>query len=54
MGGRDAWQLDGEDLKGEVLDLVRVRHELQSLFIRGLEECEKRRSDRAERLKGAA
>ncbi len=28
-----AWQLDGEDLKSEVLDLVRVRHELQSRLV---------------------
>ncbi|QIP38809.1 hypothetical protein G9444_1565 [Rhodococcus erythropolis] len=28
MDSRDAWQLDGEGLKGEVLDLVRVRHGL--------------------------
>ena len=33
MDSRDAWQLDGEDLKGEVLDLVRVRHELQSRMV---------------------
>jgi len=33
MDSRDAWQLDGEDLKSEVLDLVRVRHELQSRMV---------------------
>ncbi|MCD2152711.1 HNH endonuclease [Rhodococcus cerastii] len=33
MDSREAWQLDGEDLKGEVLDLVRVRHELQSRMV---------------------
>eukprot|EP01133_Synstelium_polycarpum_P020338 gene20338-24400_t len=33
MDSRDAWQLDGEGLKGEVLDLVRVRHELQSRLV---------------------
>ena len=30
MDRRDAWQLDGEALKTEVLDLARARHELQS------------------------
>ncbi|MEU2557475.1 hypothetical protein ABZ589_38525 [Streptomyces sp. NPDC013313] len=33
MDSRDAWQLDGEGLKGEVLALVRVRHELQSRLV---------------------
>ena len=33
MDSRDAWQLDGEDLEGEVLDLVRVRRELQSRMV---------------------
>ncbi|MER2082593.1 MAG: HNH endonuclease, partial [Rhodococcus sp. (in: high G+C Gram-positive bacteria)] len=33
MDSRDAWQLDGDDLKSEVLDLVRVRHELQSRIV---------------------
>ncbi|MBH5143178.1 HNH endonuclease signature motif containing protein [Rhodococcus erythropolis] len=33
MDSREAWQLDGEDLKSEVLDLVRVRHELQSRMV---------------------
>ncbi len=33
MDSREAWQLDGEDLKGEVLDLVRARHELQSRMV---------------------
>ncbi|MCW2297314.1 HNH endonuclease signature motif containing protein [Rhodococcus erythropolis] len=33
MDSRDAWQLDGEGLKGEVLDLVRARHELQSRMV---------------------
>ncbi|MDF2468517.1 MAG: hypothetical protein K0Q61_889, partial [Rhodococcus erythropolis] len=33
MDSRDAWQLDGEGLKCEVLDLVRVRHELQSRMV---------------------
>ncbi|WP_069145610.1 HNH endonuclease signature motif containing protein [Rhodococcus erythropolis] len=33
MDSREAWQLDGEDLKCEVLDLVRVRHELQSRMV---------------------
>ncbi|MEV3977039.1 hypothetical protein AB0K68_54460, partial [Streptomyces sp. NPDC050698] len=33
MGSRGSWQLDGEDLEGEVLDLVRVRHELQSRMV---------------------
>ena len=33
MDSRDAWQLDGEGLKSEVLGLVRVRHELQSRMV---------------------
>ena len=33
MDSRDAWQLDGGDLEGEVLDLVRVRRELQSRLV---------------------
>jgi hypothetical protein len=33
MDSREAWQLDGEGLKGEVLDLVRVRRELQSRMV---------------------
>ena len=33
MDSREAWQLDGEDLKSEVLDLVRARHELQSRMV---------------------
>ena len=33
MDSRDAWQLDSEDLKSEVLDLVRARHELQSRMV---------------------
>ncbi|MBQ7806828.1 MAG: DUF222 domain-containing protein, partial [Rhodococcus sp.] len=33
MDSREAWQLDSEDLKGEVLDLVRARHELQSRMV---------------------
>ncbi|MFF1550333.1 DUF222 domain-containing protein [Rhodococcus erythropolis] len=33
MDSRDAWQLDGGDLEGEVLDLVRVRRELQSRMV---------------------
>ncbi len=33
MDSREAWQLDGEGLKSEVLDLVRVRHELQSRMV---------------------
>ncbi|WXH54887.1 hypothetical protein WDS21_08975 [Rhodococcus qingshengii] len=33
MDSRDAWQLDGEGLKSEVLDLVRARHELQSRMV---------------------
>ncbi|CAN5206325.1 hypothetical protein BH09ACT9_BH09ACT9_09010 [soil metagenome] len=33
MDSREAWQLDDEGLKGEVLDLVRVRHELQSRMV---------------------
>ena len=33
MDSREAWQLDGEDLKSEVLDLVRARHELQSRLV---------------------
>ena len=33
MDSRGAWQLDGEGLKSEVLDLVRVRHELQSRMV---------------------
>ncbi|MER2223752.1 MAG: HNH endonuclease, partial [Rhodococcus sp. (in: high G+C Gram-positive bacteria)] len=33
MDSRDAWQLDGGDLEGEVLELVRVRRELQSRMV---------------------
>ncbi|MDF2898237.1 MAG: hypothetical protein K0Q46_5023, partial [Rhodococcus erythropolis] len=33
MNSREAWQLDGGGLKGEVLDLVRARHELQSRMV---------------------
>ena len=33
MDSREAWQLDGVGLKGEVLDLVRARHELQSRMV---------------------
>src|SRR5690349_17627798 len=33
MDSREAWQLDSEDLKSEVLDLVRARHELQSRMV---------------------
>ncbi|MDJ0489476.1 hypothetical protein QNA24_24180 [Rhodococcus qingshengii] len=33
MDSREAWQLDAEDLQSEVLDLVRVRHELQSRMV---------------------
>ncbi|MCJ0902332.1 hypothetical protein MTX36_02600 [Rhodococcus sp. ARC_M6] len=33
MGNREAWQLDGEGLKTEVLDLVRARHDMQSRTI---------------------
>ncbi|MDI9916114.1 DUF222 domain-containing protein [Rhodococcus sp. IEGM 1379] len=33
MGNREAWQLDGEGLKTEVLDLARARHDLQSRMV---------------------
>ncbi|CAN5433579.1 hypothetical protein BH09ACT9_BH09ACT9_48710 [soil metagenome] len=33
MDSLEAWQLDSEDLKSEVLDLVRARHELQSRMV---------------------
>src|SRR3989304_5617050 len=33
MDSREAWQLDSEDLKSEVLDLVRARHALQSRMV---------------------
>ena len=47
--------VNGPRLRGEdTAALNHIRHELQSRFSRGVEECEKRRSDRAERLKGAA
>lgn len=45
----DVPRLRGEDLAA----LDHIRHELQSLFRRGLEESEQRRSERAERLQGA-
>ncbi|OXM19510.1 hypothetical protein CBI33_21375 [Rhodococcus erythropolis] len=47
MDSRDAWQLDGEGLKGEVLDLVRARHELQSHGYRGLSPSAIRQSETA-------
>ncbi|MDI9917217.1 hypothetical protein [Rhodococcus sp. IEGM 1379] len=33
MGNREAWQLDGESLKAEVLDLARARHDMQSRMV---------------------
>ncbi|NMM87990.1 hypothetical protein B2J88_29395, partial [Rhodococcus sp. SRB_17] len=33
MGNREAWQLDGEGLKSEVLDLARARHDMQSRMV---------------------